>query len=48
MDNQIWGKAWGCQKGYQKPSIEEKQKTQWSKEKGQKDKQWWTKQYTKH
>jgi len=34
------------QKGYQNPEIEEEQTKQWSKEKGQKNKQRSTKHYT--
>ena len=34
------------QKGNQNPQIEEEQTTQWSKEKGQKEKQRYTKHYS--
>ena len=36
-------RAWGYQRGHQNPDIEEEQKTQWPKEKVQKDKQLSTK-----
>jgi hypothetical protein len=41
-------KVWICQRGDQKPQIEEEQTTQWPKEKRQKDKQWFTKHYTEN
>ena len=39
-------RVWRYQKGNQNPYSEEEQTTQWPKEKGQKDKQRSTKQYT--
>ena len=39
-------RVWRGQRGNQNPLIEEEQTTQWPKEKGQKDKQRFTKHYT--
>jgi len=41
-------RVWRYQRGNQNPYIEEGQTTQWPKEKGQKDKQPYSKLYTKN